>query len=264
MLKLTVSTIDVFTSGFPITRLSKIFQDVVVTTRNLDFRYLWIDALCIIQDSPEDWEHESIHMGETYSGAILSLAATASLDSTRGFLPRPTPASDICVQPKWPDFPGSKATSYRMHSAYLGNFEVGSSILNSRSWVLQEMHPPPPGGILHFTAHKIWWSCAEITCNEQFPGGIPTFMGCLQFSNIKQLLLYSQSKPSLDSDEAAEMRAEAINNWLQTSVIYSQIYLTKPIDRMIAISGLAKLLHSLIGDGVSYHSGVWSRFLLER
>ncbi|KAK1502880.1 hypothetical protein CTAM01_04869 [Colletotrichum tamarilloi] len=38
------------------TSLSKTFQDAVLVTRRLGIKYIWIDSLCIIQDSKLDWE----------------------------------------------------------------------------------------------------------------------------------------------------------------------------------------------------------------
>lgn len=57
------------------TKLSKTFRDAVHTTRMLGFKYLWIDSLCIIQDSTSDWEAEAATMCDVYRGAALTLAA---------------------------------------------------------------------------------------------------------------------------------------------------------------------------------------------
>ncbi|PMD42303.1 HET-domain-containing protein, partial [Hyaloscypha variabilis F] len=38
----------------PLNTMPPLFKDTVVITRNLGYCYLWIDCLCIIQDSPED------------------------------------------------------------------------------------------------------------------------------------------------------------------------------------------------------------------
>lgn len=42
------------------------FQDAIMITKELGYQYLWIDSLCIIQDSPEDWRAESVKMGSVY------------------------------------------------------------------------------------------------------------------------------------------------------------------------------------------------------
>lgn len=35
--------------GFPVSSLSQVVQDAVATSRALSIRYLWVDALCILQ-----------------------------------------------------------------------------------------------------------------------------------------------------------------------------------------------------------------------
>lgn len=54
------------------------FQDAVKITCFMGYRYLWIDCLCIIQDSEEDWLRECALMGEIYAGASLTIAAEGS------------------------------------------------------------------------------------------------------------------------------------------------------------------------------------------
>lgn len=63
--------------------LPKTFQDAVKITRGLGIRYLWIDALCIVQgDYYPDWERESPKM--VYSSAFLYIAATHFADPSEG------------------------------------------------------------------------------------------------------------------------------------------------------------------------------------
>ncbi|PQE03115.1 heterokaryon incompatibility protein [Rutstroemia sp. NJR-2017a BVV2] len=58
------------------------FQNAVQITRALGLRYLWIDSLCIIQDDKDDWQFESAKMANIYLGSCVTIAATASFDST--------------------------------------------------------------------------------------------------------------------------------------------------------------------------------------
>jgi len=62
------------------------FRDAVTITRGLGMRYLWIDALCIIQDDKSDWEREAAKMGQVYENAFLTIAADGAEDPTRGIL----------------------------------------------------------------------------------------------------------------------------------------------------------------------------------
>ena len=70
--------------GISIDALPKTFQDAIYATWRFGIRYLWIDSLCIIQDSKEDWNVESSLMAKVYSGCVLNLAAASSKDCNGG------------------------------------------------------------------------------------------------------------------------------------------------------------------------------------
>jgi hypothetical protein len=52
--KLTHANFENFLHEIDFNSLTKSFQDAIYITRALDCRYLWIDTLCIIQDSEQD------------------------------------------------------------------------------------------------------------------------------------------------------------------------------------------------------------------
>lgn len=58
-LKLWGKTYDAFRGGLAISKLAENFQDAMEIARSLGIRYLWIDCLCIIQDSTTDWLEQS-------------------------------------------------------------------------------------------------------------------------------------------------------------------------------------------------------------
>jgi hypothetical protein len=68
----------------PMDELSKTFTDAIHMTQALGIRYLWIDSLCIIQDSKEDWESQSILMCDVYMNSHINLAAVAVSKGTDG------------------------------------------------------------------------------------------------------------------------------------------------------------------------------------
>jgi len=82
-----LSTIETRKSGIPLTQLPKTFSDAVQIVRRLKLRYLWIDSLCIIQDSPADWENESSKMADVYANSYLTIAASSSRDGNGGIFP---------------------------------------------------------------------------------------------------------------------------------------------------------------------------------
>ena len=75
--------------SIPSSHLSKTFRDAIDITRRLRLRYIWIDALCIVQDDKKDWEREAVRMGQYYSSAALVIAATSSRDGNGGCYSKP-------------------------------------------------------------------------------------------------------------------------------------------------------------------------------
>jgi hypothetical protein len=60
------------------------FRDALLITRYLGLKYLWIDALYILQDSHEDWVTQAANMDYIYEHASVTIAAEASPDSLTG------------------------------------------------------------------------------------------------------------------------------------------------------------------------------------
>jgi hypothetical protein len=78
------SNFESFYQNIDTAKLPKTFQDALWMTRRLGFKHLWIDSLCIIQDSHDDWLKEAPQMGEVYRNATLNLAATGFSDGRKG------------------------------------------------------------------------------------------------------------------------------------------------------------------------------------
>ncbi|KAK0705829.1 heterokaryon incompatibility protein-domain-containing protein, partial [Apiosordaria backusii] len=69
--------------------IPKTIQEAIEFTQHLGVPYIWIDAVCIIQDDNADWEREAATMQNVYENALFTLSATSSPDTVTGcFLPR--------------------------------------------------------------------------------------------------------------------------------------------------------------------------------
>ncbi|GKU05577.1 heterokaryon incompatibility protein [Fusarium langsethiae] len=75
-LRTTDGNINNMLGGIELSSLPKLLQDAVTLTHQLNVPYLWIDALCIIQENKQDWEAEAPKMGEYYKNAVLTIAAS--------------------------------------------------------------------------------------------------------------------------------------------------------------------------------------------
>ncbi|KAI0550935.1 heterokaryon incompatibility protein-domain-containing protein [Xylaria curta] len=81
--KLTVANSEQMET-MEIAALDPNFRDAIAITLKMGVRYLWIDSLCIIQDSGEEWAEESGTMGLLYARAACVISATASINSNGG------------------------------------------------------------------------------------------------------------------------------------------------------------------------------------
>lgn len=97
-LKLTAPTIEELRSGVSISQLPKTIQDAIQVALHLEIRYIWVDALCILQDSPTDWAKEAASMSDVYRNSFLAIAASGASNSEQGLFAQRDPL--ICT-PCW-------------------------------------------------------------------------------------------------------------------------------------------------------------------
>ncbi|KAK0747191.1 heterokaryon incompatibility protein-domain-containing protein, partial [Schizothecium vesticola] len=74
--QLLSTTIDSYSIDIPLSDLPGKYVNAVRITRALGFRYVWIDSLCIIQDSKEDWEREAVKMAAVYGRSSCNISYT--------------------------------------------------------------------------------------------------------------------------------------------------------------------------------------------
>ncbi|KAF8857818.1 HET-domain-containing protein, partial [Acephala macrosclerotiorum] len=129
MLRLTKENMADFRIHIPYQQLPQNFKDAIDICRRLGIYLLWIDALCIIQDSTEDWNREAPCMGVYYRDAVFTIAATSAKDSSGGCYTHAEPLEG----PDWP--------------------------LLQRGWVYQEMQLSTRK--LHFAANEVIWDCSR-------------------------------------------------------------------------------------------------------
>jgi hypothetical protein len=75
----------------PLNSFCQTHRDAIEITRRLGFQYLWIDAICIVQDDLADWNRQSAKMFNIYRDSVLTIAASWARDADEGiFAWRPT------------------------------------------------------------------------------------------------------------------------------------------------------------------------------
>ena len=138
-----------------ITSLPKTILDAILVAWELSIPYLWVDALCILQDSPEDLVRELATMSQIYDCAILVVTASKASSSTEGFLvPRPEPIkhNKYVARVQYRTREGTSGTLLLefTHEAY-------TEPIDRRAWTLQESilaHRQ-----VRFEDSGIYWAC---------------------------------------------------------------------------------------------------------
>ncbi|EWY99905.1 hypothetical protein FOYG_03834 [Fusarium oxysporum NRRL 32931] len=244
-----------FQNGLPIADLPRTFQDAASVARKFSVRFLWIDALCIIQDCSEDWAHESAAMRLVYANALCNLAAVASSDSCGGLFRSRNPED---LRPSLVRAALDKSTPledyYAIDSKYLDNQFLDKGLLK-RGWVFQERLLCPR--VLYFAEKQVFWECfAEQRC-EVYPDGIPRFTS----SKAQSLsIITGIERRALEAEERPTLRI--VTKWEELVQGYTDCELTKASDRLFAIEGIANLFRDSFHD--EYVFGLWKMELVRQ
>ena len=83
-----------------IKELPNTVADAITVTLGLKYQYLWVDCLCILEDSKDDWEDESVKMGQIYSNSIRTICASSAETADEGFLQSRNPLDCLpcCIE----------------------------------------------------------------------------------------------------------------------------------------------------------------------
>ncbi len=121
-----------------ISMVRKSMQDAFTATLELGVEYIWIDSLCILQDSTDDWLKESAQMGDIYRNACCNVAVTGFQNVEQGlFVQRdPVDMEHPKVKTRWSNFSNYPQESdvYLVDGEFWGD-NVLSTPLNERGWV---------------------------------------------------------------------------------------------------------------------------------
>ncbi|KAI2621820.1 heterokaryon incompatibility protein-domain-containing protein [Hypoxylon sp. NC1633] len=85
-IKLKDETLESLQTDIPEQSITRAHREAVQITRELGYRYIWIDALCIIQGNKQDWAQEAVKIPQVYGNAELTIVAGRSNHSPDGFL----------------------------------------------------------------------------------------------------------------------------------------------------------------------------------
>jgi hypothetical protein len=118
------------------------FQHAIQICAGLGIKYLWVDSLCILQDSKVDWLQESKKMASIYANSWLTIAAAAAPDSTHGCLTKANAIKKYSVPENSPEASPRRVYARRLQSPFHNRdhlLQVSNKLpLFQRAWVFQE------------------------------------------------------------------------------------------------------------------------------
>lgn len=247
--------------GIDIDDLPLNFQDAINLAGRLGVRYLWIDALCIIQDSKLDWEAEAAKMGIYYKESWLTIADGMSKDGSRSlFAERHIPEEPMC----------------RLQVA-----STDGEAVSSLYFALDPLQPPPQEMDLSNSCDLLAMHQLRQSSNEQLYNSMPpirTRAWALQEEILpERYVIFEPSQVYLRYNGFVDFesgRREALDassafsggklcfkfaDWHMVVRRYSARDLTQEMDKLPALSGLAHEYRDVWqGD---YLAGLWRKDL---
>ncbi|KAK1845573.1 tol protein [Colletotrichum chrysophilum] len=237
-------------NSVPLNALTTTFQNAVETCRFLGIKYIWIDSICIIQnsDSQEDWVSEAARMADIYENAYITIAATKSTASSGGcysetpkqYIARPIPGyQNAFSRFKLPGLPTHWYDFGRQKELPLLNW----------GWVYQEMRLSHR--VLHFCAQEVIWDCRSGTLRqkESESNEHPRSRSTPEHVHYNDMPYHIPSK-----------RPDLL--WYRLVSEYSNLRLTKTDeDRMAALAGIVKSIQHHHQRG-KYLIGLWENSLI--
>lgn len=231
-------------------KIPRTIQESIDICKRLGIRYIWIDALCIIQGhngNSSDWQNESARVSAYYHHAIVTIAAAWASRNDGGCLPVQWYATTrdhvkTCLSI------GATLVSknHRNPGWKLVQEDMDACILNDRGWALQELCMSTR--LLWFTRTGIYWSCNKASKHSMWTYEWAFF---LIPPNVKSII--PLQIPHLPKNRH--------NDWYGLMRYYSEMRLSFPSDRLPALSGLCKYVDPNSED--QYLAGIWKSSALQ-
>ena len=260
-MRTTKANLATYTDAIPYHALPQTIKDAVITTRGLGLDYLWVDALCIVQDDEDDRTKELPLMAQIYNSSYVTISAATAATCLDGFLvPRKLTRRPIRLRARCPDG--------KMGSVLLvpDNSELYDDAypINRRAWTLQEHLLAPR--VLMFGPTRARFVCLSKT---RFDGGwalpsdapqtgMPALGRVTLFASAYGVFLSANIPVALRAflcrsglikaalkftDEERTLRQALVDHWADIVRAFTSRSLGFPGDRLPAISGIAEAIH---------------------
>lgn len=251
-------------------------RDAMIITKSLGLRYIWIDALCIVQNSQLDWANEAARMQDVYRGAAITIAANDSPRTASGIFLDRLQDERMC-RLSWRD--NQSKDEYIVLRSGRKIKPAGSNILDTRGWTLQEAILSQR--TVSFARQHITWECQQHRIDEAGRPFAPAdkyrdkrFIQSLFVKVPSPVQRLAQRALTLNTTRRIfatwntapcgywfEELQKIYDCWYDIAVEYRNRNLTVATDMLPALSGLAAAFQ-LILPGDQYCAGLWRKDLI--
>lgn len=297
VVKTTNANLETHYQGISYRSLPKTIQDALLVCRGLGIQYLWVDALCIIQDDPQDWQRELGRNVDIYGKSHLTIYANEPESCKQGFLgpleysksrwqrrirtqiPEKLTAGENRLFPAGsglfarfghPDRSRVVASTDLDRSGKSGaDRSMAKSTLDSRAWCLQE--EILPNRRLYYDNNEMTWQCCtRYVCEcghlSSLRGTSSHEIPLVKLNDPENFAAYLEDKPSRYRPWMPDKHSLLVE-WRRLVEDYSLRLLSNPEDKLAAISGLSESIRKatelLESTPDSYYAGLWGRKFLQ-
>lgn len=202
-------------------KIPKVIRDAMELVRRLGLRYVWVDSLCIVQNSKRSWNLNARMMNVIYGNAHLTICAADGSDAWFGLGALDTSGHSTTQHIE------ECAPGVRLMVSQLAETGINSSVWNTRAWTFQERLLSKR--CLIFTEGRVFFQCRSATMSED---------------------LVSESYGagwSLDQAKALpqilhELKRRPVRVYMNCMSRYSERQLTQPKDILAAFNGVSNLI----------------------
>lgn len=208
--------------GLPLQDLPRAIRDAMDLTRLLGYRYIWIDSLCIIQDSPEDWKAMVTAMDTVYDLAALTICAAGgdAMFGLRGVANNSRSFRQKIVQYN---------KDVGLMVSHPAEHFIKRSQWDTRAWTFQERICSRR--CLIFVDDRVFYQCRQSTMCEDI------------FMEVDPSLMEAQAWSLEMKDAVGRLFSEnPLRQYTKCIQLYTQRKLTFPGDKLPAFSAVAALL----------------------
>ena len=258
----TIANLQRHELSIPFKHLPRTFKEAIYVTYSLGFRWLWIDALCIVQDSTEKLR-EIERMGLVFRRSTLTLFAASGDNADAGLSVMRDPRT---VRPCRLEVRTTLNNTTVVNPSHITlKYQKGAlAPLFTRGWVLQEEVLSVRG--LYFGPEQLGWCCLCDNSSETSPQPRKQVRSSKSLGTPQSYWEAFRLAPAaIESSEYIQLQQSRrhgdshFDEWYSTVQRYSDRILTFSSDTLFALSGIASTTSSM--HNCTYLAGLWKEDL---